>query len=34
MHCTTNISVLELPDRYHLNTNSCVNREGKVLMEN
>jgi hypothetical protein len=30
MHSKTNILVLELPDRYNLNTNSCVNREGKV----
>jgi hypothetical protein len=31
MHSKTNILVLELPDRYELNTNSCVNREGKVF---
>jgi hypothetical protein len=33
MHSKTNILVLKLPDRYNLNlnTNSCVNREGKVF---
>jgi hypothetical protein len=31
MHSKTNILVLELPDRYDLNSNSCVNREGKVF---
>ena len=31
MQSKTNILVLELSDRYDLNTNSCVNREGKVF---
>ena len=31
MHSKTNILVLELPDRYDLNTNSCINREGNVF---
>jgi len=31
MHSKTNILVLELPDRYDLNANSCVNREGEVF---